>query len=319
MANYLLLGTGYDPYANLAYEERLMERIRPGDAALYLWQNQNTVVIGRNQNAWKECKCALLETEGGKLARRGSGGGAVFHDLGNLNFTFAASPEVYDLQRQLSVVLDALTPLGIRAQFSGRNDIITEDGRKFSGNAFKHTKNCSMQHGTLLVHVDMARLGRYLNPPLEKLRAKGVDSVRARVCNLREFRPDLTIDMLRESLAKSFLASYGEARLLEERDFDIAELRARNASWEWNYGLTPAFDVQLERRFPWGGVELLLRLREGTVAEAKVYSDAMDAEIGARLERLLVGLPYGGALAAALRGAGDLDDVADWLEAELPR
>ena len=319
MPNYILLGEGYDPYANLAYEEQLMNAVRPGDAALYLWQNQNTVVIGRNQNAWKECKCDLLEAEGGRLARRSSGGGAVFHDLGNLNFTFAASPEVYDLQRQLNVVIEALTPLGIRAQFSGRNDIIALDGRKFSGNAFKHTKTCSMQHGTLLVRVDMEKLGRYLNPPMEKMKAKGVDSVRARVCNLCEFRPDLTVDMLRESLVKSFLASYGEARLLDQKDFDIEALRARNAGWDWNYGQTPEFDLSLERRFPWGGLELMLKLKQGEVSRVKAYSDAMDAEIADRIERSLRGLPYGAGLAAALKGQPGLEDVADWLEEELPR
>ena len=176
-----------------------------------------------------------------------------------------------------------------------------------------------MQHGTLLVRVDMQRLGRYLNPPLEKMRAKGVDSVRARVCNLSEFCADLTIEALRESLVRSFLTLYGEAQLLRQEDFDIETLRERNASWEWNYGLTPEFDIQLERRFAWGGVELMLRLRQGEVSQVKVFSDAMDADIAERIERLLQGRPYGLPLAEALRGEADLSDVAAWLEEELPR
>ena len=317
MANYILLGEGFDPHFNLAVEEKLMEMIRTGDAALYLWQNENTVVIGRNQNAWKECRCELLEREGGRLARRGSGGGAVFHDLGNLNFTFAASPEVYDLKRQLGVVVNALAELGIAAQFSGRNDILTSDGRKFSGNAFRHTRTCSMQHGTLLVKVDMEKLGRYLNPSKAKMRAKGVDSVRARVCNLSEFREDLTIDMLKESLVKSFLAEYGEAELLDQKNFDVEDIYARNAGWAWNYGETPAFDVRMETRFPWGGVEVMLKLKSGAVAEAKVFSDAMDENIAAKIECLLAGRPYGPALAEALRGDAALADVAKWLEEEI--
>ena len=253
------------------------------------------------------------------MARRSSGGGAVFHDLGNLNFTFAASPEVYHLERQLGVVQNALARLGVQAQFSGRNDIVSAEGRKFSGSAFKHTKTCSMQHGTLLVNADMDKLGRYLTPSAAKMRAKGVDSVRARVCNLTELRADLSIEMLRESLIHSFLSEYGEAQLLAQEDFDISALRARNASWEWNYGLTPEFDVHMEARFPWGGLELMLKLKQGEVAEVQAYSDAMDAEIGEKLERCLLHRPYGAGLAEAVRAIPGLEDAADWLSKELSR
>ena len=316
--SYLDLTTT-DPDVNLATEQYVFDSLPRDRAWFMLWQNDNAIIIGKHQNTFAEINEPYVREHGIRVVRRLSGGGAVYHDLGNLNFTFAASPEVYDLQRQLNVVIEALTPLGIRAQFSGRNDIIALDGRKFSCNAFKHTKTCSMQHGTLLVHVDMEKLGRYLNPPMEKMKAKGVDSVRARVCNLCEFRPDLTVDMLRESLVKSFLASYGEARLLDQKDFDIEALRARNAGWDWNYGQTPEFDLSLERRFPWGGLELMLKLKQGEVSRVKAYSDAMDAEIADRIERSLRGLPYGAGLAAALKGQPGLEDVADWLEEELPR
>ena len=123
MNNLIMYSNGFDPHMNLSLETVLTERIGPGDMCLYLWQNRHTVVIGRNQNAWKECRCELLKEEGGTLARRPSGGGAVYHDLGNLNFTFAASPERYDLNRQLNLILDALASAGIRAEFTGRNDI----------------------------------------------------------------------------------------------------------------------------------------------------------------------------------------------------
>ena len=120
----------------------------------YLWQNEKTVVIGRNQNALRECKAGLLETEGGYLARRTTGGGAVYQDLGNLCFTFLASPERYDLERQMKVVQKACRKFGIETEFSGRNDIITKDGYKFSGNAFSVNKKCKIQHGTLMIDVD---------------------------------------------------------------------------------------------------------------------------------------------------------------------
>ena len=314
MNNYLLYSDGFDPHWNLALESALMEKIKPGDFCLYLWQNRHTVVIGRNQNAWKECRCDLLRQEGGTLARRSSGGGAVYHDLGNLNFTFAASPERYDLNAQLSLLLDAVNSAGIRAEFTGRNDI-TVDGRKFSGNAFKHTKSCSMQHGTLMIAVDMERVGRYLRPSQSKLRAKGVDSVRSRVCNLTEYAPDLTIDGMKELLRQVFLARFGGAEVLNSADLDVSRLYELYSSWDWNYGETPAFDVELERRFPWGEVQLLLKLEHGFVANTAAYTDAMDAELAGRMQEALNGAEYGASLPDRV---SFLPELADWLREELP-
>ena len=174
----LYRGEGYDPYRNLAVEQHLLETVEDGCCVLYLWQNQNTVVIGRNQNAWKECRTTQLQEDGGHLARRLSGGGAVFHDLGNLNFTFLVRDEDYDLDRQLSVIAVACQALGVGTERSGRNDLLA-GSRKFSGSAFYHNMGRSYHHGTLLVNVDMDKLGRYLNPSPAKLRAKGVDSVRS--------------------------------------------------------------------------------------------------------------------------------------------
>lgn len=314
MSNFIMYSDGFDPHRNLAIETALMERIGPGDMCLYLWQNRHTVVIGRNQNAWKECRCELLQAEGGVLARRSSGGGAVYHDLGNLNFTFAASPERYDLNRQLGIILDALAMAGIRGEFTGRNDI-TVDGRKFSGNAFKHARNCSMQHGTLLVNADMEKLSRYLRPSESKLKAKGVDSVRSRVCNLSEFAPELTIDTLKELLAKVFRATVGECAVIDPNGLDISAIYPQYSSWEWNYGETPRFDVSIEKRFPWGGVELMLTLKNGRVDEVHAYTDSMDEDLAGKLKAALTGADYGAALADRL---AFMPDMAKWLTEELP-
>lgn len=281
-----------DPYYNLALEQHLLETVPEAACILYLWQNENTVVIGKNQNAWKECRTALLEQEGGRLARRLSGGGAVFHDLGNLNFTFLMPQPEYHLDRQLTVIQQAVQAFGIPAQRSGRNDVLAGD-RKFSGNAFYKNGKQAYHHGTLLVSADLQRMSRYLNPGKAKLAAKGVDSVRSRVCNLSELCPDLTILQLKQALAQAFRQVYAlPPEHLSPDDLDqsvINALRQRNQSWEWNYGPKLPFSFQCEGRFPWGGVQIALQVEHGMVSMAKVYSDAMDWHIAPILEQALLG------------------------------
>lgn len=288
---YLYEGDGFDPYYNLAVEEYLLNTVENA-CILYLWQNQNTVVIGQNQNAWKECRTALLEQEGGTLARRLSGGGAVFHDLGNLNFTFLMPSEDYDLDRQFAVIEKACHLLGIPAERSGRNDVLSE-GRKFSGNAFYRGKRTSYHHGTLLVDADMDKLGRYLSPSKAKLQAKGVSSVRSRVVNLTEICPGLSIETMKHAMAQAFVQVYDlPVEVLSAAEIDaekVEALRSRNASWEWNYGKKLPFSVTVEGRFPWGGVEIGLDVESGIIKNAKVWSDAMDEMLPKRLEQALLG------------------------------
>ena len=198
---------GTNPHENLAAEKVLMDTLHPGEAMLYLWQNFHTVVIGKNQNAWLECRTSLLEEEGGKLARRLSGGGAVYHDLGNLNFTFLMCKEDYDLDKQIEVIRQACALAGVQVEKSGRNDLLA-DGRKFSGNAFYQDKIHAYHHGTLMVDVNLEKLGRYLSPPKAKLQAKGVASVRSRVVNLKELSPALTIEAMRDNMIQAFQKVY---------------------------------------------------------------------------------------------------------------
>ena len=289
----LFEGSSFDPYLNLAVEQHLMETVEEGTCILYLWQNENTVVIGRNQNPWVECRTTLLEEEGGHLARRLSGGGAVFHDLGNLNFTFLVPQADYDLERQLAVITEAVRRLGIRAERSGRNDILAE-GRKFSGNAFYKSGTQAYHHGTLLVDVDMRKLSRYLVPSKAKLQSKGVDSVRSRVVNLRELNPEVSIPALKTALKEAFCQVYGlPLTTLAELDQAAVEaLRQRNASWAWNYGQKLPFTFECEGRFLWGGVQIVLLVESGAIQTAKVYSDAMDWSLAPRLEAALTGCRF---------------------------
>ena len=270
---------GTDPHENLAAEKVLMDALQPGEAMLYLWQNLNTVVIGKNQNAWLECRTSLLAEEGGKLSRRLSGGGAVYHDLGNLNFTFLMCKEDYDLDKQISVIQRACQLAGIQAQKSGRNDILA-DGKKFSGNAFYQDKVHAYHHGTLMVDVDKEKLGRYLSPPKAKLEAKGVVSVRSRVVNLKELSPSLTIAGMRENMTRAYEDVYRltvvpfvpDAAMREQ----IAKLKELYSSWDYLYGAPLSFTFSCEEKFDWGYVGLQLDAKGGTINDVQINTDAMD-------------------------------------------
>jgi len=313
-----------DPWENLALEECLLRRIGPWEVGLFLWQNRHTVVIGRHQNPWKECRVDVLEQEGGRLARRLSGGGAVYHDLGNLNFTFVLDKAVYNFGRQLGVVARAARSLGIPAEVSGRNDLLVE-GKKFSGNAYYRGKGADLHHGTVLVDVDLERLGRYLQVSPGKLEGKGVTSVRSRVVNLRELDPRVGVSQVRDALRGAFLEEYGGAGrsfLPEEvvpRE-ELLEVRERYAGNPWRFGHTPQFSAAFERRFSWGQVELQFDVAEGLVRGCALFSDAMDADLLAQVPGMLEGRAFNaGTLANALGEAfapGAPEEVRD-LEAWL--
>ena len=292
---YIYNSTCVDPYFNIATEKLLLESVEENACILYLWQNQNTVVIGRNQNAWVECRTSLLEDEGGKLARRLSGGGAVFHDIGNLNFTFLMRDEDFDVDRQLSVIQEACASFGLSAEKSGRNDLLVQ-GYKFSGNAFYHTQGHAYHHGTLLIDADMEKLSRYLTPSKAKLEAKGVASVRSRVTNLKLLSPSLTCEMMAQQMEKAFEKVYGhdaEKITLSEKDIEkIKEYTGELSSWNWLYGPRLPFTFSCEERFAWGGISLQLQVESGHIKLAQVYSDAMDWEISDEVTKALLGCRF---------------------------
>lgn len=281
-----------DPYYNLALEEYFTDTVKEGQCILYLWQNRHTVVIGRNQNAWRECRTGRLGEDGGTLARRLSGGGAVYHDLGNLNFTFSMPSPEYDLKKQQRVIVEACRLLGVEAEISGRNDILA-GGRKFSGNSFYSHGGRSFHNGTLLIEADMAKMSLYLAPSRLKLEAKGVNSVRSRVVNLCELAPGITVGAMVEAMTAAFSSVYGQrVQTLADGSFDrdgIEERRARFASYEWVYGRNADFPLCLEERFAWGELTLRLDVRQGVCTEAAVYTDAMDTGFARPLEEALCG------------------------------
>ena len=289
---FLIETTCTDPYRNLALEKYLMDHVQPGQCILYLWQNANTVVIGRNQCAADECRIPELEAAGGRLARRLSGGGAVYHDLGNLNFTFLARRADYDVTRQTEVILQAVRALGVPAEKNGRNDL-TAEGKKFSGHAYYRSGDACCHHGTLMADVALDRLGLYLKPAPDKLKAKGVQSVRARVVNLARYCPGLTIPQLRQSLANAFGQVYGlPVQPLPDGFVDgaaVAALTRKFSAPGWRYGgSAPARQTVRRARFGWGGVTLRCTLAEGRLRQVSLASDGLEADylagVPARLE-----------------------------------
>ena len=299
---------GTDPYENLAKESHLLEAVREDTCLLYLWQNRDTVVIGRNQNALAECRVELLKAEGGRLARRLSGGGAVFHDLGNLNFTFLATEENFDLPRQMSVIREACRLAGIETELSGRNDILA-DGRKFSGNAFYHARGRAYHHGTLLISADLERLGRYLTPPKAKLTAKGIPSVRARVLNLASLAPGLTPEAMKGHLLSAFGAVYG----LPPESYGpipaaaIAEAAKHYASAEYLYDSPLPYDMRLLASASFGHLDWQLQVKDGRIRDMSLYTDSIDTELPDLIRGALLGQHF------------DLSAVREALLSRLPR
>jgi lipoate-protein ligase A len=314
-----------DPWWNLAIEEYLLETVEKDKCILYLWQNENTVVIGKNQNPWRECRTELLEREGGKLARRLSGGGTVFHDLGNLNFTFITNRENYNLEKQMKVILSAVSKVGIHAELNGRNDI-TLEGRKFSGNAFCFRKKNAYHHGTILVSTDIDKLTKYLQVSDEKIKSKGVRSVQSRVVNLTEHQPLLTIEKMENAFVEAFNEYYGGNSPVSEdtKNIDqvqIEELYKKYSSWNWRYGEVLEFDVKLTGDFSWGGLEIGFQLKKGRVDKATVYSDALDEEFIGMLPKIFEGNDFSSANLANSIYMLDVNkerkqfakDIFDWL------
>lgn len=316
----------HNPYKNLAVEEYLLLRCGEEECILFLWQNQNTVVIGRNQNAWKECLVDKLEEEGGHLARRLSGGGAVYHDLGNLNFTFLVKKKNYNVGRQLNVILKAMGRLGVKAEKSGRNDVLIA-GKKFSGNAFYEQGTSCYHHGTLMVNVNLGELSKYLTVSKEKLQSKGVGSVKSRVANLTEFIPGLTILQLKHALREAFEEVYGLSaetmRTEELEEVKLREAEAHFASWKWLYGKKIDFQHELSNRFSWGQINIQFQVSDGKIRDASVCSDSLKPELITAMPGYFRGACYSKKeICERLRLHGSCDrqedemmkDVAAWIQ-----
>ena len=249
-----------DVCRNLAIEEYLLDHVVDHGPALFLWRSECAVVIGKNQNPWRECQLDRMRADGVPLARRISGGGTVYHDRGNLNYCVIVNRTAYRKEQAYDMVLGALRTFGIHAEVIGKSSLGV-NGRKFSGNAFCFRKGRALHHGTLLLDTDLDRLNRYLGPTLDGIETRAVTSVPAEVMNL-----GLGVEEAIRALERSFCSLYGNGELNRwpEAHLDqevIEPLFARQVSDEWRYGATPRFSVKQEGS--------LLQVEHGEVVRAE--------------------------------------------------
>ena len=295
--NLIYLETGStDPFFNLAFEEYVLANCTQG-SYLLLWQNENTIVVGQNQNTEAEINRSFVEAHDIRVIRRSTGGGAVYHDLGNLNYSFitdAGDLEQLTMEQFTAPIVSALCALGLQAEASGRNDILVE-GRKVSGTAQRVLRDRILHHGTLLFdsNPDMVQGALQVDP--EKFRSKSAKSVRSRIGNIRSFlRQDMELtvfwDYLRTALAGS---GYRTAALSET---DLAQVEAlknsKYATWEWNYGRSPKYNVTNRRFWTGGSLEMQTFVEDGFVADIAFFGDFLSRRPLDDVVTALKGLPF---------------------------
>lgn len=294
---YVWNGGVTDPRMNLALEEYVLRQFREDDEYLLFYVNAPAVILGRNQVAAEEIDSHAAARHGVHVVRRMSGGGAVYHDRGNLNFSFIA-PYARERFNRYDVVtrpiLDVLRDLGVPAEVGGRNDIVAE-GRKISGNAQFVADGRMFSHGTLLVDTGLDDLARVLQPRPGKVESKGAKSVRGRVTNLREYLPNsLSLDVLRQQILTRVLGDgvAESTRVLTPAEWrDVRELAARKyGAWNWNYGETPAFTLRRTHRFPGGEVDARIAVERGRIASVRLLGDYFGRLPVAPIEAGLIGV-----------------------------
>lgn len=290
----------HDPRINLAIEEYLLKTMDvEKEPILLFYINQPSIIIGKNQNTIEEINTDYVEDNGIIVVRRLSGGGAVYHDLGNLNFSFITKDDgdsFMNYKKFTQPVVDALSKLGVNAELSGRNDILAE-GRKVSGNAQFATRGRMFTHGTLLFNTEIDAVVSALKVKKDKIESKGIKSVRSRVANISEFLNDeMTVEQFRMEILKSVFDGEENIRYYELTEEDWTNINKiseeRYQRWEWNYGKSPRFNIQKTNRFPSGGVDIRLEVNKGVIEEAHIFGDFFGIGDVVDIEARLIGTNY---------------------------
>lgn len=288
-----------DPRINLAIEEYALKNLDINESYLLFYINKPSIIIGKNQNTIEEVNQDYVEQNEITVVRRLSGGGAVYHDLGNLNFSFITKDDgesFHNFKKFTEPVVKALGKLGVQAELSGRNDIMAE-GKKISGNAMFATKGRMFSHGTLLFNSEMDHIVSALKVKKDKIESKGIKSVRSRVGNIADFlKEPMTIEEFRSFILQIIFEGYSEIPeyVLTDEDWEqIHKLsEERYQKWEWNYGKSPKFNVQASYRFPVGSIDIRLEVNKGKIENCKIYGDFFGVGDVADLEQKLIGVRY---------------------------
>jgi len=295
-----IINTSTNPYFNLALEEYFLKKEQINDDLVIIWQNSPAVIVGKHQNTMAEVNIDYVQKHGIHVVRRLSGGGAVYHDLGNINFTFIMRNQPSrrnDFSYFAKSIVDALRVIGINAEFTGRNDI-TLDGKKFSGNAQYFYKDKVLHHGTILFDSDLAVVQEVLTVKNDSYTSKAVKSTPSRVTNIRPYlSTPISLETFKHLLVASIFRThqqpYREYRLTAADLDGINELvEKRYQTWEWNYGASPRYNFRQDKKFAGGTVSLYLDIKHGCIEQIKIYGDFFANGEVADLEKLLTGQRY---------------------------
>ena len=289
-----------DPRYNLALEEYVLKKLPKDNDYILLWQNEPAIIIGRNQNTHEEINSKYVKEHNIHVVRRISGGGAVYHDFGNLNYTFVTNntrDNLNNFRKFTEPVIKALNSLGVKAEFAGRNDILI-DGTKFSGNAQTYYRDRMYHHGTILFDADLDMVAKVLQVKLEKIESKGIKSNRSRVTNILPYlEKPMTIKEFQNYLLTFILGTEdieSKTYHLTEEDYQNIDklMKEKYATWEWNFGENPDFALTKEKRFAGGKVSFRLDVSEGYIKNVKIFGDFFGKTEVSKLEQVLKGVKF---------------------------
>lgn len=294
-----IVNNSNDPAYNIALEAYAFKELTDIDEIFILWINEPAIIIGKHQNAIQEINKEYTDEHGIHVVRRLSGGGAVYHDLNNLNYTIISNKSeegAFDFKTFSKPVIDTLSTLGVEANFTGRNDLEI-DGKKICGNAQAYAKGRMMHHGCLLFDVDMTVLGQALKVSKDKIESKGVKSVRARVTNINNELPEkMTVLDFKEAILNQMKKEYpdmDEYVLSEDELARIQEIRdSQFATWDWTFGATPEYTVERSVRYPAGKITSYIKTEKSVIESIKIYGDFFGIGDVSDIEKLLIGTRY---------------------------